>query len=184
MVVEIDKAVVSRLNIFGKRFERLTIGIHPPMSAAGSLMGMTRLYPFLYRYPNLMHRLFRKLLKTYFILADYRLEIMGIDPESYGGWSIPDDHAGFLNERMYREFVLPYNKRIYERYASKGWRHLHMDSPVHHIAHILRDELKINSVDISIGCDLAKAKKEFDGKVVMYGGALMEGYLSLGAWRL
>lgn len=159
--------------IHRKRLKNLTVGIHPPLSAAGSLMGMSRLYPFLYRYPKLMHKLLGKLLETYFLLVDYRRETTGTNNLEEGDWSLGDDHSGFLNEKMYRGFVLPYNRRIYERYAPKGWRHLHVDSCVTHIAHILRDEMKLNSVDIAktdIGCDLTKAKKEFDGRVVMHGG--------------
>ena len=53
---------------------------------------------------------------------------------------VSDDHAGYLSEEMYRRFVLPYNKRIYERYG-KVRRTLHMDSPTEHIAEIIRDEL-------------------------------------------
>ena len=150
---------------YGKRVQFEGMSIHPPLSAAGSLMGTDRLYTYLYKYPALMHRLLRKLLKTYFALVDYVDELRGEERESIG---LCDDHAGFLSEKMYREFVLPYNKRIYERYGKKR-RALHMDSSCDHIAHILVAELKIDQMDVSVSTDLAKVKLVFDGKTVMRG---------------
>ena len=142
-------------------------GIHPPCSAAGSLVGTTRLYAYLYRYPGLMHRLFKKLLKSFFVLRDYRNDQTGTVANSVG---LCDDHAGYLSEEMYRKFVLPYNKQIYERYGKEG-RHLHMDTQTDHIAHILRDEYKLDSMDLGSGVntDIAKIKEAFDGRVFFNG---------------
>jgi len=142
---------------------------HPPFSAAGSIVGTDKLFIFIYKYPNLMHRLFRKILKTYFVLKDYIDDKTGTVSR---GITLCDDHAGFLNEEMYRKFVLPYNKQIYEKYG-KEWRHLHMDSKSDHIAHILRDEYHLTSMDLGSSeyTDIAKIKEIFDGKVFFSGNA-------------
>ena len=150
---------------YGRDLEPWPIQIHPPLSAAGSLIGTDRLYVFLYKYPRLMHKFLGKLLETWLLLQEFRDDYYGQVTESIG---LCDDHAGFLPENMYREFVLPYNKAIYERYG-KRWRYLHMDSPVHHIARILVEELKINELDVATTEDLARVKPLFDGKVVMHG---------------
>ena len=150
---------------YGREFEPWPIQIHPPLSAAGSLIGTDRLYIFLYKYPNLMQRFLEKLLKTWFVLREFMDDYYGRVTESIG---LCDDHAGFLPEEMYRKFVLPYNRAIYERYGKK-WRSLHMDSPVHHIAKILVEELKINELDVAATEDLARVKPLFDGKIVMHG---------------
>jgi len=140
-------------------------GIHPPCSAAGSLVGTERLYIYLYRYPNLMHKLFEKLLKSFFVLRDYVDDVTGRETRSIG---LCDDHAGYLSEEMYRRFVLPYNKRIYERYG-KDRRTLHMDSPTEHIAHIIRDEYRIDELDLGWQADIVKIKEALDGKVFFNG---------------
>jgi len=163
---EVEKGLQRHLRRqFGEPLKADILGIHPPFSAAGSLMGTDRLYIYVYKYPDVLHKLLRKLLETYCLLVDYQDEQRGRQTEGIG---LCDDHAGFLPERMYREFVLPYNGRIYERYG-KNWRGLHMDSQCDHIAQILVNELKINSMDVSVSTDLAKVKPIFDGKVIMHG---------------
>jgi len=149
--------------------------IHPPLSAAGSLMGTMRLYTYLYKYPDLMHSFLQKLLKTFFELMDYRDAQLGTETRSIG---LSDDHAGYLSEDMYRKFVLPYNKQIYEKYGKEG-RGLHMDSQSDHVAYILLKEYRIQSMDLGFEADIAKIKEVFDGKV-FFNGNLNSKLLVLG----
>jgi len=139
--------------------------IHPPCSAAGSLMGPERLYTYLYKHPDSMHGLFGKLLETFFAITDYNDELRGMVTDGIG---LCDDHAGYLSEEMYRKFVLPYNKRIFERYG-RHWRSLHMDSRTDHIAEILVEEYRIKDMDLGAAADIAKIKEAFEGKVVFNG---------------
>jgi uroporphyrinogen-III decarboxylase len=154
------------LRAFGKGIPAKTPPtIHPPCSAAGSLLGAERLYIYLYRHPSLMHNLFRKLLKSYFVLRDYTDDQRGTSTTSIG---LSDDHSGYLREDMYREFVLPYNKQIYEKYGAER-RRLHMDSPTEHIAKIIRDEYKVDELDLGWQADIAEVKEALDGKVFFNG---------------
>jgi len=154
------------LKAFGRdiRVDEVT-GIHPPCSAAGSLMGSERLYTYLYKYPDAMHKLFSKLLETFSSITDFNDERRGTTTNGIG---LCDDHAGYLSEGMYRKFVLPYNKRIYERYGAH-WRSLHMDSRTDHIAKILVEEYGIKDMDLGAAADITKIKEAFDGKVIFNG---------------
>lgn len=165
------KECVKRLEEHYKRAFGVTVratvppGIHPPCSAAGSLVGTDRLYIYLYRYPDLMHKLFEKLLKSFFVLRDYADDVTGSATTSIG---LSDDHAGYLPAEMYRKFVLPYNKRIYDKYG-KEKRTLHMDSATEHIAEMLRDEYKIDELDLGWQADIVKVKEALNGKVFFNG---------------
>jgi len=141
--------------------------IHPPMSAAGSLMGPGRLYSWLYKYPEEMHKLFRRLEETFVELQEYYYEITGGGP---GGLGLCDDHAGYLNRELYEEFVLPYNLRLYQRYG-KNYRSLHMDSHMDHITDILVDVYRINSADVGVENDIRIIAKAFKSKVFFKGNA-------------
>jgi len=154
------------LRAFGKEVEANEApAIHPPCSAAGSIMGPERLYTYLYKYPDAMHKLFSKLLETFFEITDYNDRQRGGRTDSIG---LCDDHAGYLSVEMYRRFVLPYNKKIYEKYGSHG-RSLHMDSRTDHIAKIILDEYHIQEMDLGAATDIAKVKEVFDGKVIFNG---------------
>lgn len=144
-----------------------SLQIHPPVSAAGSLLGPQRLYSWLYRYPSEMHKLFRKLEETFVALQEHHYEVTGTGP---GSLYLADDHSGYLNRRMYEEFALPYNLRLYERFGTR-YRYLHMDSPMHHIADIVRDVYKVNHADLGVESDIRVIAREFKGRVTFNGNA-------------
>jgi len=141
--------------------------IHPPVSAAGSLLGPQRLYTWLVKYPGEMHRLFRRLEETYVELQEYYYEVTGNEP---GSLSLNDDHAGYLSRGLYEEFALPYNLRLYERFGSR-YRFLHMDSHMDHISDIIRDVYRVNYADVGVENDIRVIAREFKGRVVFKGNA-------------
>lgn len=164
--MEVDKKLERYLlRAYGKGVKTRPIQILPPLSTAGSLMGTDRLFTFLYRYPTLMHGLLERLVETFIELQKHSDEYYGVTTESVG---LYDDHAGFLNESMFRKFVLPYNQRIYDKFGPR-WRFMHMDSDCGHLAHVLVNELKIDSLEVAPVTDIAKLKEVTDGRVVLRG---------------
>ena len=149
--------------------------IHPPVSAAGSLMGPKRLYTWLYRYPQEMHKLLRKLKETFKVLQEYYYEITGAESGSLG---LADDHSGYLNREMYENFSMPYNLSLYEEYGFKH-RSLHMDSHMDHITDIIVNTYRLNEVDVGVDNDIRIITEAFKGKAVFKGNAnwraLLEG---------
>jgi len=141
--------------------------IHPPFSAAGSLLGPQRLYTWIYRYPNELHKLLRKLEETFIVLQEFYYEITGSELEGLG---LADDHAGYLNREMYKKFVEPYNSRLYERFG-KRHRALHMDSRMDHITDILKRVYKLNEADVGVENNIRIIAREFKDSIVFKGNA-------------
>ena len=141
------------------------LGIHPPLSAACALAGAERIYRWMYDEPALIHQLFDKLLQAFFRLADYADELAG-EPRTVIG--LADDNSAFVSEPMYREFVLPHNRAIYERYGTNG-RYLHADGPNDHLFALYANELHLTSMDIGGFSDIAVAKREMHGKTIIEG---------------
>ncbi|MEM2941126.1 MAG: uroporphyrinogen decarboxylase family protein [Thermoproteota archaeon] len=141
--------------------------IHPPVSAAGSLMGPERLYSWLYKHPNEMHRFFKKLEETFKVLQDYYYEVSGEEPGRLG---LADDHSGYLSRSMYERFTMPYNTRLYEFYGAK-YRSLHMDSHMDHVTDILLTTYKINEADVGVENDIRIISEAFRGRVFFNGNA-------------
>jgi len=141
--------------------------IHPPLSAAGSLLGPERLYAWLRRHPHEMHKLFRKLEETFRVLQEYYYEVTGAEPGSLG---LADDHSGYLRREDYERFVVPYNLGLYERFGSR-YRALHMDTRMDHIADILRDVYRLDFADVGVESDIRVIAGEFKGRVVFKGNA-------------
>lgn len=152
-------------------YEGLPVGgmfqIHPPVSAAGSLLGPQRLYTWMVKYPNEMHKLFKKLEEAYVLLQEHYYEVTSNEPGYLG---LNDDHAGYLSRKLYEKFALPYNARLYERFGTK-YRYLHMDSHMDHITDIVRDVYKVKYADVGVENDIRVIAREFKGKVIVDGNA-------------
>ncbi|RLE88643.1 MAG: hypothetical protein DRJ49_04735, partial [Thermoprotei archaeon] len=169
------KAYYSKLEKYKKLvkeyYDKLPVGgglqIHPPLSAAGSLLGTQRLFKWLYRYPDEMHKLLKKLYETFVVLQEYYYEVTGSERGSLG---LCDDHSGYLNRRLYEKFTLPYNSRLYELYGKKH-RSLHMDSRMEHITDIIVNIYKVNNVDVGVDNDIRILAKAFKNRVVFKGNA-------------
>ena len=140
--------------------------IHPPISAAGSLLGTQRLFKWIYKYPNEVHKLLRKLYETFIVLQEYYYEVTGSERGSLG---LCDDHSGYLNRKLYEEFTLPYNLKLYELYGKK-YRSLHMDSRMEHIMDIIVDVYKVNSVDVGVDNDIRVIASGFKKSRVVFQG--------------
>ncbi len=142
-------------------------GIHPPLSCACAIMPPEKVYEYMYTNPPLVHKLFRKLFEAFCRLQDYEDAYFGVKKRTSLG--LADDNSAFISPQMYKEFVYPYNKALYDRYGSER-RHLHADGPNDHHFRMYANEMKLTEMDIGGFSDLANAKREMGGKVVISGG--------------
>ncbi|HIE50383.1 MAG TPA: hypothetical protein EYP85_01370 [Armatimonadetes bacterium] len=140
--------------------------IHPPLSAACAIFPVEEIYTYLCTEPELIHKLFRKLYLAFCKLQEFRDKYFDRKSTSIG---LADDNSAFISDEMYRKFVLPYNKAIYERYGKQG-RHLHADGPNDHHFKTYAEVLKLTSMDIGGFSDVANAKRDLGGKVFFSGG--------------
>lgn len=148
-------------------FSRAHFQIHPPLSAACAIMNPTDVYTLMYTEPKAIFLLFDKLFEAFCKLVDYSDKRNGLKRRD--SIDLCDDNSAFISAEMYRKFVLPYNKRIYERYGRRD-RFLHADGPNDHLFAILADEIKLTVMDIGGFSSLEAAVKGMKGKVVIHGG--------------
>jgi len=140
--------------------------IHPPLSCACALFPLNEIYTWMVEEPELIHRLFQKLLTAFCKLQDFRDKYFGTQTTSIG---LADDNSAFISNAMYRKFVFPYNMAIYERYGQNG-RYLHADGPNDHHFEMYSNEMKITDMDIGGFSDIKKAKPALYGKTFFSGG--------------
>lgn len=141
-------------------------GIHPPLSAACGFLDVEEVYTLLADEPQLIHRLFEKLVLTFIRLRDYNDRYFGTTTTALG---LSDDHSAFVSDEMYRRHVMPYNMMLYGRYGLRS-RHLHADGPNDHHFETYADIMKLTSMDMGGFSDIANAKRELGGKVFFSGG--------------
>jgi len=143
------------------------VGIHPPLSCACALAPPDRVYEWMYTAPDHVHLFFRKCFEAFCALKDYMDRVRGVTEHTHLG--LADDNSAFVSPAMYKEFVFPYNKALYDRYGSEE-RTFHADGPNDQHFEMYANEMKLTRMDIGGWSDIAAAKKHLAGKVVMSGG--------------
>ena len=141
-------------------------GMGPHMTAI-DLVG-TDFYWWIAEYPDACHRFLDKI-TTAMIQADAYFRT--IDPRPRGGVGLAEDTAAIMSAESYREFVLPYDLRIYRTLGGESLgRGMHMCGDSTHLHQVLRDETGITSFDI-FGYLVAPqiAARNLGGKVLLWG---------------
>ena len=67
-------------------------------------------------------------------------------PNPYDAFGIAEDSSTIMSSEMFSEFVVPYDRQLYERFGQKH-RGMHMCGPSSHLHSALVDELGITSFD-------------------------------------
>ncbi|MCC7262792.1 MAG: hypothetical protein IT369_09755 [Candidatus Latescibacteria bacterium] len=142
------------------------LGIHPPLSAACGILDVEEVLYYLATEPQLVHRIFEKLLLSFIRLRDYQDRYFGTRTTSLG---LADDHSAFISDPMYRQHVMPYNMVLYGRYGLQE-RYLHADGPNQHHYQTYAEVMRLTSMDIGGFSDFDQAKQILGGKVFFSGG--------------
>lgn len=98
---------------------------------------------------------------------------MGLPVESTA-WSLPDDSIALLSERAYREFVLPWHKRLIAEFGSVGPNATHLCGDATHLFRTMRDELNVRSFDTGFPVDHGWLRRELGPQVRINGGPHVE----------
>ncbi len=148
----------------------LVFGSHiAPFTAAYLGMGMQRFFPALLNRPGFIHKLLE--VRTAWCTAMFQkavslgaeLLVLGEDAAHRGG--------PMISPRMWREFVLPYHRRIVEEVdVPLVW---HSDG---NITSLLPTAVEagfvgVHSLEPAAGVDLKEVKREFGGDLVLIGNA-------------
>lgn len=98
-------------------------------------------------YPEACHQLLDKITKG--IMKSEKLA-RKIDPRPRGGYGLAEDTSTVLSPEMFKEFVVPYDKILYNEFGQglKNGRGMHMCGPSTHLHKALIEDLEITSFDI------------------------------------
>lgn len=136
-----------------------------PFGVAGDLMGQTELFVACYERPDFVRELLRIVTDKLIAYLDFCWEEMGLRARHFA-WT--DDLAVNLSADMYRDLVLPAEKRL--RFHFDGWLSLHMCGKTDHLLEIFRDELRIHEYQgFGWQVDLDHIAEVMGGRVVLLG---------------
>ncbi|MBN1286783.1 MAG: hypothetical protein JXB47_15395 [Anaerolineae bacterium] len=136
-----------------------------PFGVAGDVMGQTELFLACHERPDFVRELLRIITDKLIAYLDFCLEEEQIKTRDLA-WT--DDLAVNLSAAMYRDLVLPEEKRL--RFHFDGWAMLHMCGKTDHLLEIFRDDLQIHEYQgFGWQVDLDHIGAVMGGRVVLLG---------------
>jgi len=173
--VRIDyyKAMSDMVSDFDVRLNGTPLNIkidltHPggPIPSAFALCG-SNLFLWMKLDPDRMHRLLDIVTESHLQVIAYFDELTGREP-GHSVWA-GADIAEMVSPKMFREFVIPYYLRMWERQDYP--RVYHMCGNINHIMDMLHAEMDITFLDrFGFPADPDLLAKNLSGRVVMRGG--------------
>jgi len=150
-----------------------------PLTTANQLMGYDKLIYLMYDQPNLVHKLMDKVTETLILWVKMEKEVIGeplnecfSDQQIYTGkhsgiW-FSDDDAVLVSEKIYKEFVVPYNSRILTEFGG-GIIH-YCGNATHHAQNFLNTKglLGLNIYTLYNIPSFAKLKAEVEDRLVLF----------------
>ena len=137
-----------------------------PFGVAGDLMGQETLFAAVYERPDFVKELLRIVTDKLLEYLDFCWEEEHLSVPRDFAWT--DDLAAGLPADVYREIVLPYEKRL--RFHFDGYVSLHMCGQTNHLLQIFADDLHINEFQgFGYEVDLDRLAATMGGRVVLLG---------------
>jgi Uroporphyrinogen decarboxylase (URO-D) len=150
-----------------------------PLTTANQLMGYDKLIYLMYDHPNLVHELMDKVTETLILWIKKQKEVIGeplteciSDQQVYTGkhagvW-FSDDDAVLVSEKIYKEFVVPYNSRILTEFGG-GVIH-YCGNATHHAQNFLNTKglLGLNIYNLYNVPSFAKLKAQVEDRLVLF----------------
>jgi hypothetical protein len=167
---------------FMKTHSFLPVGItdfQGPLTTANQLMGYDKLIYLMYDHPNLVHELMDKVTETLILWIKKQKEVIGeplteciSDQQVYTGrhagvW-FSDDDAVLVSEKIYKEFVVPYNSRILTEFGG-GVIH-YCGNATHHAQNFLNTKglVGLNIYNLYNVPSFAKLKAQVEDRLVLF----------------
>lgn len=138
-------------------------GLSPHMIAI-DLVG-TEFYCWQSEYPEACHRFLGRITDT---LIEAQRHFLELDNRTWDGFGwMAEDTATVMSPAMFKEFCVPYTKRLFDASTSRG---VHMCGPSAHLHRALVEDLRITSLDLfGYVVEPRVAAENLGGKVLLWG---------------
>ena len=147
-----------------------------PLNIASYLMGTTEFLTAMITHPEEIHKLIQTITEYLIELNDLQMQAI----PTIDGILILDDIIGFIGEEEFKEFGLPYFKKLFDRNVSVKF--LHNDAS--HLSSIsYLNEMGVNLFNMGFETDLNELKLITDNRVTMLGNIPPRDVLARGSSR-
>jgi uroporphyrinogen-III decarboxylase len=159
--VDFDGMPVGKSWMFGG-------GTDGPFTVACNLRGASELAGDLYDDPQFVHDLLGFITDACIMRMK---AIIGFNGNTFPnqGWGFADDSIELISTEMYKEFVLPYHRKMLAAFSLGGPNSIHLCGRVQRHLKFLKDELNIKTFDLGFPTDMGRARNELGDDVTLIG---------------
>ncbi len=144
-------------------------GTDGPLTVACNVRGATELFTDMLTDPDYFHRLMDFITDSIIVRIKAHREHFGHEVESKA-WGYADDSVQLLSLAQYKEYVLPYHRRLIDAFGPEGPNSIHLCGSVSHLLPFLRDALNITTFDTGFPIDLGEMRRALGPGVLLHGG--------------
>jgi len=143
-------------------------GTDGPLTVACNLRGTNEIAMDFYEDPKYLHDLLSFITDS--VIARIK-KVMEFNRVEYPVqcWGFADDSIELISTEMYKDFVLPYHKKLLAEFSKGGPNSIHLCGKVQRHLKFLKDELNIKTFDLGFPTDLGKAREDLGEDVVLIG---------------
>ena len=152
---------VGKSSIFGA-------GTDGPLTVACNLRGASEVAHDFYEDPQYVHDLLSFITDACIARMKKVMDFLG-SAHPVQQWGFADDSIELISVEMYKEFVLPYHRRLLAAFSQGGPNSIHLCGRVQRHLKFLKDELNIKTFDLGFPTDMSKARQELGEDVTLIG---------------
>jgi uroporphyrinogen-III decarboxylase len=146
----------------------LPTGTDGPFVAACNLRGATEVCLDMYEDPKYFHDLMNFVTEGIIRRMKAWKNLVG---EEYpvDNFFFADDSIELLSEKTYREFILPYHRKIFAEFSKGGANSIHLCGRASHLFPTVQKELNVQTFDLGFPTDLGEMRKILGKDVLLIG---------------
>jgi len=136
---------------------------------AAAMRGATEMCIDIYEDPEYVHELLAFITEATIQRIKAFRKLMGHEQKPTC-WGFADDSIAMLSIDTYKEFVLPYHKKLLNELAGEGPHSVHLCGDATHLFPTIKDELNVKSYDTGFPVDFGWLREALGPEVTIRGG--------------
>jgi len=144
------------------------MGTDGPLTVACDLRGVSEVATDFYENPEFLRDLLSFIVDAEIVRIKKIKEFMKQEIKVQC-WGFADDSIELISTEMYKDFVLPFHKKLLAEFSMGGPNSIHLCGKVQRHLKFLSEELNIKTFDLGFPTDMGKARQDVGEDVTLVG---------------
>lgn len=144
------------------------LGTDGPFTVSAQIRGASQLCIDIYEDPDFVHQLMSFVTDATIKRITYIMDRFGLEyPKE--SWGFADDSIELISSKTYKEFVLPYHRKLVKTFSKGGPNSIHLCGRASHHFETIKKELNVMDFDTGYPTDLGEMRRILGPEVTLRG---------------